>query len=75
MLTNAELQELAQFKAKLRRKMSLNVELSTLATNKKYCLDMLAQAEEHALKNNDDELKEAVNTIRSFMGFLSTTVP
>lgn len=70
MLTNAELQELAHFKASLRRKMSLNVELSTLATNKTYCRDMLAQAETHAVQNNDDELKEAVQTIRHFMGFL-----
>jgi hypothetical protein len=70
MLTNAELQELAHFKAKLRRTMNLNVELSTLATNKTYCREILTQAEDYAVKNNDDDLKAAVHTIRSQMGFL-----
>jgi len=64
MLTNAELLELTHFKAELRSKMSLNIELSTLAVNKAYCRDILTQAEKYALNNNDENLKVTLNAIR-----------
>ena len=53
MLTNAQLQELAHFKAKLRHKMALNADLSALTTNKIYCHDILAQTKKNAHEKND----------------------